>query len=157
MEQPLWLLILMASVTGNYFCGLLIEKWQGTGRAKLGVALSLILSLGLLFVFKYTDFLVENLNALLGTEIPLPGIELPIGISFYTFQIISYILDCYWGKVRVQHNYFRLLMYISLFPQLVAGPIVRYSTVEAEIGGRTSSYADISDGITRFIFGLGKR
>lgn len=156
-SSPLWLLLLLANVTGNYFCGLLIEKRRGTGGAKLGVALSLILSLGLLLVFKYTDFFVDTLNGLLGTSIPLPGIELPIGISFYTFQVISYILDCYWEKVEVQHNYFRLLMYISLFPQLVAGPIVRYSTVEEEIGGRTSSYTDISDGITRFIFGLGKK
>lgn len=156
-SSPVWLLLLLISVTGNYFCGLLIGRWQGTEKAKIGVACSLILSLGMLFVFKYTDFFIGNLNALLGTSIPLTGIELPIGISFYTFQILSYILDCYWGKVKVQRNYFHLLMYISLFPQLVAGPIVRYSTVEAEIGERVSSSADISDGITRFVFGLGKK
>lgn len=156
-SSPVWLLLLLISVTGNYFCGLLIGRWQGTEKAKIGVACSLILSLGMLFVFKYTDFFIGNLNALLGTSIPLTGIELPIGISFYTFQILSYILDCYWGKVKVQRNYFHLLMYISLFPQLVAGPIVRYSTVEAEIGERVSSPADISDGITRFVFGLGKK
>lgn len=152
-----WLLLLMISVTGNYFCGLLIDRWRGTGKAKLGVAMSLVLSLGMLMVFKYTDFFIGNINALFGTSIPPSGIELPIGISFYTFQIISYILDCYWGKVKVQRNYFHLLMYISLFPQLVAGPIVRYSTVESEIGERVSSLNDISDGITRFITGLGKK
>ncbi len=156
-SSPAWLLLLMISVTGNYFCGLMIGKWQGTGKAKIGLICSLVLSLGMLMVFKYTDFFITNLNALLGTSIPLSGIELPIGISFYTFQILSYILDCYWGKVAVQRNYFRLLMYISLFPQLVAGPIVRYSTVETEIGARVSSAADISDGITRFIVGLGKK
>lgn len=156
-SSPVWLLLLLISVTGNYFCGLLIGRWQGTGKAKIGVACSLVLSLGMLFVFKYTDFFIGNINALFGTSIAPTGIELPIGISFYTFQILSYILDCYWGKVQVQRNYFHLLMYISLFPQLVAGPIVRYSTVEAEIGERVSSSSDISDGITRFIFGLGKK
>ncbi|MCM1335882.1 MAG: MBOAT family protein [Bacteroides sp.] len=156
-SKVVWLLLLLVSVTGNYLCGLLIERRRGKRFAWLGVALSLVLSLGMLFIFKYTDFFIGNFNALFGTSLPLTGIELPIGISFYTFQILSYILDCYWGKVKVQRNYFHLLMYISLFPQLVAGPIVRYSTVEAEIGSRVSSYSDISDGITRFIFGLGKK
>lgn len=156
-SKPEWLVLLLISVTGNYFFGLLIEKWQGTKKAKLGVAFSLILSLGMLFIFKYTDFFIANINGIFGTAIPLSGIELPIGISFYTFQILSYIMDCYWGKVKVQHNYFRLLMYISLFPQLVAGPIVRYSTVEQEIGKRSISVSDISEGITRFVIGLGKK
>ena len=156
-SKPAWLLLLLASVTANYFFGLLIDKWKGTAKAKIGVACSLVFSLGMLFVFKYTDFFIGNINGIFGTEIPMTGIELPIGISFYTFQIISYIMDVYWGKVAVQKNYFRLLMYISLFPQLVAGPIVRYSTVEKEIGCRTSTTEDISEGITRFITGLGKK
>lgn len=156
-SSPAWLILLLISVTGNFFFGLLIEKWQGTPKAKLGVAFSLILSLGMLFVFKYTDFFIDNINGIFGTAIAHTNIELPIGISFYTFQIISYIMDCYWGKVKVQHNYFRLLMYISLFPQLVAGPIVRYSTVEQEIGQRSVCVSDISEGVTRFIVGLGKK
>ena len=156
-SKPAWLLLLLASVTGNYFFGLLIDKWKNTPKAKIGVACSLVFSLGMLFVFKYTDFFIGNINGIFGTEIPLTGIELPIGISFYTFQIISYIMDVYWGKVEVQKNYFKLLMYISLFPQLVAGPIVRYSTVAKEIDNRSPSMNDISEGITRFITGLGKK
>lgn len=156
-SRPDWLILLLISVTGNFFFGLLIEKWKDTPKAKLGVAFSLILSLGMLFIFKYTNFFIDNINGIFGTSIANAKIELPIGISFYTFQIISYIMDCYWGKVKVQHNYFRLLMYISLFPQLVAGPIVRYSTVEREIGQRSISVSDISEGATRFIIGLGKK
>ena len=155
--DPPALLILMTSVTGNYFCGLLIDKFKGTPKAKLGVGLSLTLSLGLLVVFKYTGFIVENLNAVLPFDIPDPKITLPLGISFYTFQIISYTLDCYWGKVQVQRNFGKFLMYVSLFPQLVAGPIVRYSVVEKEINNRESTAYDISYGITRFAFGLGKK
>lgn len=156
-SRPDWLILLLISVTGNFFFGLLIEKWKDTPKAKLGVAFSLILSLGMLFVFKYTNFFIDNINGIFGTSIANTKIDLPIGISFYTFQIISYIMDCYWGKVKVQHNYFRLLMYISLFPQLVAGPIVRYSTVEHEIGQRSISVSDISEGATRFVIGLGKK
>lgn len=156
-SRPDWLILLLISVTGNFFFGLLIEKWKDTPKAKLGVAFSLILSLGMLFVFKYTNFFIDNINGIFGTSIANTKIDLPIGISFYTFQIISYIMDCYWGKVKVQHNYFRLLMYISLFPQLVAGPIVRYSTVEREIGQRSISVSDISEGATRFVIGLGKK
>lgn len=156
-SRPDWLVLLLISVTGNFFFGLLIEKWKDTPKAKLGVAFSLILSLGMLFIFKYTNFFIDNINGIFGTSIANTKIELPIGISFYTFQIISYIMDCYWGKVKVQHNYFRLLMYISLFPQLVAGPIVRYSTVEREIGQRSISVSDISEGATRFVIGLGKK
>lgn len=156
-SRPEWLVLLLISITGNYFCGLLIDKWRGTPKAKLGVVFSLILSLGMLGVFKYTDFFISNINGLFGIEIPLTKIALPIGISFYTFQIISYVIDCYWGKVKVQKNYFKLLMYISLFPQLVAGPIVRYSVVENEIDNRSVSINDISYGITRMIYGLGKK
>ncbi|MGN0578102.1 MAG: MBOAT family O-acyltransferase [Ruminiclostridium sp.] len=156
-SRPEWLILLLISITGNYFFGLLIDKWRGTPKAKIGVACSLVLSLGMLFVFKYTDFFIENLNAAFGLSIPPAKIELPLGISFYTFQIISYIMDCYWGKVKVQKNYFKLLMYISLFPQLVAGPIVRYSVVENEIDNRRSTAQDVSEGITRLVMGLGKK
>ena len=156
-SRPEWLILLLVSITGNYFFGLMIDKYRGTGKAKLGVALSLVLSLGMLAVFKYTDFFIGNINGIFGTSIPLTNIALPIGISFYTFQIISYIMDVYWDKVPVQKNYGKLLLYISLFPQLVAGPIVRYSTIVNEIDKRTSSYDDISTGITRFIYGFGKK
>lgn len=155
--EPLWIILMLFSVFANYFCGLLIDKFRGTKYAKLGVILSLTVSLGLLVVFKYTGFIVENLNAILPFEIPNPNINLPIGISFYTFQIISYIMDAYWGKVKVQKNPLKFLMYVSLFPQLVAGPIVRYGVIEQEIDDRVSTSSDISEGITRFVVGLGKK
>ncbi len=156
-SRPEWLILLLVSITGNYFFGLMIDKYRGKGLAKLGVAFSLILSLGMLFVFKYTDFFITNINTWFGASIPLTKFILPIGISFYTFQIISYIMDVYWGKVKVQKSYYKLLLYISLFPQLVAGPIVRYSVIENEIDERISTSEDISNGITRFIYGFGKK
>ncbi len=155
--EPLWIILLIDSTIINYCCGLVIEHYRGTKLAKVGVAISLIVSLGLLGVFKYTDFVVENLNAILPIDIPAPHIALPIGISFYTFQILSYILDAYWGKVKVQHNPMKFLMFVSLFPQLVAGPIVRYGVIEKEIDDRRSTAEDISQGVTRFIVGLGKK
>lgn len=155
--EPLWIILLIASVIVNYFCGLLIDKFRDTQYSKVGVIISLAVSLGLLAVFKYSDFVVENLNNILPFDIPAPNITLPIGISFYTFQILSYILDAYWGKVKVQYNPFKFLMFVSLFPQLVAGPIVRYGVIEKEIDNRTSTLSDISDGITRFVVGLGKK
>lgn len=155
--EPLWIILLIFSVTANYLFGLLIDKWRGTPKAKLAVAMSLILSLGLLAVFKYSGFVTESLNAVLPFDIPVPNITLPIGISFYTFQIISYIMDAYWGKVKVQRNYFRFLLYVSMFPQLVAGPIVRYSVVEQEMNCRITTAEDLSQGITRLAVGLAKK
>ena len=155
--EPLWIILLIFSTAANYGCGLLIERFRGTSKSKLGVVLSLVVSLGLLAVFKYSDFVVENLNLILLFEIPAPNITLPIGISFYTFQILSYIMDAYWGKVKVQRNPLKFLMFVSLFPQLVAGPIVRYGVIEKEIDDRHSTSEDISQGITRFIIGLGKK
>lgn len=155
--EPFWIILLLGNVIVNYFCGILIARFRNTPYSKIGVIISLVVSLGALAVFKYTDFIAENLSAILPFDIPAPHIGLPIGISFYTFQIISYILDAYWGKVNVQRNPLKFLMYVSLFPQLVAGPIVRYGVIEREIDGRVSSDDDISEGITRFIIGLGKK
>ena len=155
--EPLGIFLLIGSILVNFLFGLLIDKWRGTKLAKLPVAMALVFSLGLLCLFKYSGFIVENLNAVLPVDLPVPKITLPLGISFYTFQIISYIMDAYWGKVKVQHNFFKFMMYVSLFPQLVAGPIVRYSVVEQEIDNRTSNIADISQGITHFIIGLAKK
>lgn len=155
--EPLWIILLIVSVTLNYLFGLLIDKWRDTKKAKLAVALALVISLGLLAVFKYSGFVVENLNMIFPFDIPAPTFTLPIGISFYTFQIISYIMDAYWGKVKVQRNYFRFLLYVSMFPQLVAGPIVRYSVVEQEMGARKTTAADLSAGITRLAIGLAKK
>lgn len=155
--EPLWIILLLFSVAANYYFGLMIGRTAGKPAAKFWVAVSLIVSLGLLGVFKYTGFIVENLNAFLPFELPAPSFTLPIGISFYTFQIISYTLDCYWGKVKVQKSFAKFLMYVSMFPQLVAGPIVRYSVVEQEIDHRRTTAQDISEGITRIAVGLGKK
>ena len=107
-------------------------------------------------MFKYADFLAETLNAV-GVPVPKPGIALPIGISFFTFQSISYIIDVYRGQVRAQKDFFSLLLYISMFPQLIAGPIVRYSTISAEINRRSISMHDLAEGSFRFLVGLGKK
>ena len=113
--------------------------------------------IGLLGIFKYSGFIVENLNLIPGLNLPVPKLTLPIGISFYTFQILSYIIDLYWEKIDVQRNPLHLLLYISMFPQLIAGPIVRYSTIAEEIKNRKTTLADLSEGLTRLMIGLGKK
>ncbi len=155
--EPTYVGLLLLSTAVNYFAGLIIDKKRDTVAAKLSVSLAIVFNIGLLFVFKYTNFFIENINAVFSTSIPLTNIVLPIGISFFTFQIMSYIIDCYWGKVDVQKNFFNLLLYISLFPQLVAGPIVRYATIEEEIHNRKSTLKDVSEGATRFVVGLSKK
>lgn len=155
--EPVWVFLLIGSVTVNYVGGLLIDKFRDTKKATIVTACTLVFDIGLLVFFKYTGFLVENFNAISPVDLPVPHIEMPIGISFFTFQIISYILDCYWGKVKVQRSWYKLLMYISMFPQLVAGPIVRYAVIENEIDNRVITSADVSEGITRICMGLGKK
>lgn len=155
--EPVWVTILLASSAVDYINGILVDKYRDKWQSKAALAWSLIFNLGVLFGFKYTGFFVENINALLGADIPVPRITLPIGISFYTFQTISYTVDCYWGKVRPQKNFFRFLMYVSLFPQLVAGPIVRYSVIAEEIDSRKTTIRDFSEGFSRIILGLGKK
>ena len=155
--EPVWVSILIVSSLVDYLNGLIIDKYRDKWQAKAAVAWSLIFNLGILIGFKYTGFIVENINALAGTKIPVPDIRLPIGISFYTFQTISYTVDCYWGHVKTQKNFFRFLMYVSLFPQLVAGPIVRYSVIGDEIDNRRTTVKDFSDGMSRIIIGLGKK
>lgn len=155
--EPVWVFLLIGSVTVNYVGGLLINKFRDTKKATAVTACTLVFDIGLLVFFKYTGFLVENFNAISPVDLPVPHIEMPIGISFFTFQIISYILDCYWGKIKVQRSWYKLLMYISMFPQLVAGPIVRYAVIENEIDNRVITSADVSEGITRICMGLGKK
>ena len=155
--EPVWVSILCVSALVDYCNGRVIEKHPEGWQAKLALAWSLIFNLGLLFGFKYTGFFVENLNHFAGMNIPVPHIKLPIGISFYTFQTISYTIDCYWGKVKPQKSPLKFLMYVSLFPQLVAGPIVRYSVIAEEIEDRKTTINDISEGFSRIILGLGKK
>ncbi len=155
--EPLYVLLLLFSAAFNWFIGGLIGKYQGQTKAKTALAAGVIVDVLLLVVFKYTGFLVENLNGLLHIGIPVPNISLPIGISFFTFQAISYIIDCYWETVTPQKSFKKFLLYLSLFPQLIAGPIVRYSVVEKEIEKRRSTAVDISEGAMRFIVGLAKK
>ena len=143
--EPLWILLLLFSSAFNWFIGLQIEKYRETQWAKLAVAGGISLDILLLLIFKYSAFFVQNINGVFGTGIPVPQITLPIGISFYTFQAISYVLDCYWETVHVQKHYPKFLLYISLFPQLIAGPIVRYSVIEDEIDNRSTTVNDLCE------------
>ena len=155
--EPLCVFLLIFSTMVNYLLALLIRKYRGGRGAKIAVTTAVVFDLAMLGVFKYSGFIAENLNVILPFDIPVPDIMLPIGISFYTFQIISYMVDCHWEKVKVQKSFYKFLMYVSLFPQLVAGPIVRYSTIEAEINERHTTITDVAEGISRFSVGLAKK
>jgi len=136
--------------------GILFTKKEGRWN-KFVYASTILLITANLFVFKYFNFAVANIEKIAGQSFGLKEIVLPIGISFYTFQILSYVIDLYNGNVALQTNFFNLLLYVSFFPQLIAGPIVRYSTVEEEIGERKESIKDATEGVRRFCFGLAKK
>ena len=154
--EPKYVLLMMLSITINYVFGLLMEKnRQNTRRLKLMLVLSVVIDLALLCFFKYTDFVISNINAAFDTGFDLLKLALPIGISFYTFQAMSYTIDVYRGDVKVQRNIIDFGMYISMFPQLIAGPIVRYADVEGQLRERSVTMQDLSEGAMRFIVGLG--
>ncbi len=157
--EPVWVLLLIGSALVDYLNGLFIVhcRRRKSRAAVLGVIFSLVINLGLLMLFKYSGFVAENITALTGVVLPVKRFRLPIGISFYTFQTISYTIDVYRGETRAQRNFLNFLLYVSLFFQLVAGPIVRYTTVASEISRRRFSVLDMNRGIERFIFGLGKK
>ena len=150
-----YLPLLLASILINYLGGLLAASERPALR-KLGLWGAAALGLGLLGWFKYAGFAAENLAAL-GLPVEMPQIVLPIGISFFTFQGLSYVIDVYRGDARCQENPLYVALYVALFPQLVAGPIVRYTTVEEEIVQRNESLEEFSQGVVRFLFGLGKK
>ncbi len=154
---PVYLLLMLTIVLLNWIFALLIDKSKTKGGAKFWMIISCIVSLGALGFFKYTNFIVGNLKPLIDLSGFVPEILLPIGISFYTFQILSYVIDVYRGDVPVQRSYWRLLLYVSLFHQCIAGPIVRYSDVSREITDRRVTGAEFSQGITRFTVGLAKK
>ncbi|HPG92707.1 MAG TPA: MBOAT family O-acyltransferase, partial [Clostridia bacterium] len=135
----------------------LIEKAKNTKYAKVPLISSIVISVGLLAFFKYSDFFLSTLNSVFGSNITLLGIALPIGISFYTFQVLSYTIDVYNSTVVAQKNFLKFSTYISLFPQLIAGPIVRYSTIEKSLTERKTTLEDFAQGATRFVIGLGKK
>lgn len=154
--EPKFVFVMLLTILQGYVFGILIEK-NGGRRAKVYLAVSAVVSLGLLGYCKYADFFIENFNAVTGLSIPLLKVTLPIGISFYTFQILSYIVDVYRRAVPAQRNFVDLAAYIAMFPQLIAGPIVRYADISAELESREHSLAKCALGIRRFVLGLGKK
>lgn len=156
--EPKYVFLMIFSILVNYIFGRLMDKHrENKKRLKLMLVLSVVIDIGLLSVFKYTDFIITNVNAIFGSSFDLLNIALPIGISFYTFQAMSYTIDVYRNDVRVQKNLIDFGMYITMFPQLIAGPIVRYADVQDQLADRSVTTADFSEGVMRFVVGLGKK
>ncbi len=156
--EPKYLAVMIVSSGLGYLSGLLIDRYRSRPRIARGILISSVsLLLAILFYFKYLNFAADNLGKLLGVSVSISRIVLPIGISFYTFQILSYVIDLYRGKVSPQRIPFIFLLYASFFPQLSAGPIVRYSTIERELEDRQESLENVCEGLKRFILGLGKK
>ena len=155
--EPKYVVLMIASIVIGYFSGILIEAFSQKKLSKVFLGISVAVNLGFLAYFKYADFFIENFNAVTGLSIPLLRIALPIGISFYTFQILSYTIDVYRKDVPAQKNIINLAAYITMFPQLIAGPIVRYSDIAKQLEERTHSFENFSRGIRRFVLGLGKK
>ena len=153
--EPKFGILMIISILLTYIHGLLMDKYPK--RKKLFLISSIVISSGLLVVFKYTDFIISNINMVLHSNIDLVKLSLPIGISFYTFQMISYIIDVYRGEAKVQKSFLKLATYVALFPQLIAGPIVRYTTIEDELDNRKYSFDNFSNGVRRFVIGLSKK
>ena len=153
--EPKYVLLMIATITVFYLCGRMVEgNWKGR---KFFLLFSVVLSLGLLAVFKYADFFVGSFNAVTGLSLPLLRLALPIGISFYTFQCLSYVIDVYRGNVPAQKNILSFGAYVALFPQLIAGPIVRYADVASQLESRRTTREDVVCGVRRFLVGLGKK
>lgn len=168
--EPVWMVLLLLSTVMNFFLGKVIsrnaalaeERENGSAelhRARTALVLAILFNVGLLGLFKYTGFLIENLNHLTGLSLAVPSFArlLPLGISFYTFRALSYVIDCYWQKVEAEKSFGKFLLFMTLFPQVTQGPIVRYRTIGGELSVRTTSAADVSDGINRIVIGLAKK
>ncbi len=155
--EPKYLLLMLFSIAQGYLFGLLIEKYRGKTRSTVFFWLSVSLSLLLLAYFKYADFFLDSFRAVTGLPVPALQIALPIGISFYTFQILSYVVDVRRGDASAQKNPIDLAAYIAMFPQLIAGPIVRYTDVAAQLRTRTHTRAGTAAGTRRFVLGLAKK
>ncbi len=159
-DTPLYVFIMLFSTFFDYTIGRCIEKCYNNNNkkgAKIFVLASVVVNLGILGFFKYYDFAIETINSIFSCSLPVLEIGLPIGISFYTFQTLSYSIDVYRGKVSAQHNIISFGAYVAMFPQLIAGPIVQYKTIENQINNRSLSVDNFSIGIERFIAGLGKK
>ncbi len=155
--EPIYLFLMIGTILMFWGCGWAIGKSVRIGWKRFWLVLSIVVSLGLLGVFKYADFFVDNFNALTGLSVPLLKLALPIGISFYTFQSLSYTIDVYRGEVAVQKNPLYFGAYVALFPQLIAGPIVRYVDVARELNDRTHNWEEMKLGVRRFVMGLAKK
>lgn len=157
--EPVYILLMLFSAVTDYIHGRIIGRYRTVRPhyAKLGLASSLIVNLAVLSFFKYADFLIGSINSVLATSIAPLDLPLPIGISFYTFQTMSYVIDVYRGNVRSQKNILTFALYVSLFPQLIAGPIVRYERIEQELTNRPFQLGQFADGVRIFIIGLGKK
>ncbi len=158
--EPVYVTLMIFSTIVDYTHGMLVDRFKNQGRmraARWVVASSMIINLALLGFFKYSDFLISNVNGIFGLAIPLLNLPLPIGISFYTFQTMSYTVDVYRGDAKVQKNIISFGAYVALFPQLIAGPIVQFKTIAEQLDNRRENFDDFSEGITRFMMGLGKK
>ena len=155
--EPFYVLLMLLSILVNWGLGLLVDRYRAQPGERAVLVVTVVYNLGVLFLFKYLNFTVDNLNLLFRTDIRMLQIALPVGISFYTFQAMSYVLDVHRGKGEAQKNPLNVGLYIALFPQLIAGPIVRYETVAWQIGHRQETLHGFYEGILRFIYGLGKR
>lgn len=154
--EPQYVFLMIGSIIANYIFGIRVTS-NNKRENKLWLIISVTFNISLLIIFKYSNFFVDSINSLFNINLSIPQIALPLGISFFTFQTMSYVIDVYRNEARVQKNIFNLALYISLFPQLVAGPIVRYQTVDYQINNRSHTINKFADGIERFIVGLGKK
>lgn len=155
--EPIYVGLMIFSTVLDYCCGRTAEKYRGTPKAKIGLLVSVVVNLSLLSLFKYADFLIGTINSVFACALPLPELPLPVGISFYTFQTMSYTIDVYRGEAKAQKNIISFGAYVALFPQLIAGPIVRYRIIADQIDNRTHSFDRFGTGAKRFVCGLGKK
>ena len=155
--EPKWIFVMLLTVSVNYVCGLLIAKTEQKGLRTLWMLLGVSLSIGFLFYFKYCGFLLDTFTSLTKIEHSFVAPVLPIGISFYTFQVLTYTIDVYRGKTSSQRSFFKLLLYISFFPQLIAGPIVNYKDIENQLDKRTITMDRFYEGFLRFLIGFNKK
>ena len=155
--EPVYVVLMLFSTVLDYTCGQMVEQYRGQRGAKIALLVSLCVNLGLLGVFKYSDFLIGTVNSLFGTALPQPHLPLPIGISFYTFQTMSYTIDVYRGEAKAQKNIINFGAYVTLFPQLIAGPIVPHQTGADELEHRDCTADLFADGVKRFACGVGKK
>lgn len=158
--EPVYIVLMLVSVLVSYTGGLCVDRFQRSGRKKkagAALAVSSVISLSLLGFFKYAGFAAESVSGLTGLNLAVPAVSLPIGISFYTFQTMSYTIDVYRGEAKVQKNLISFGAYVAMFPQLIAGPIVQYKTIDRQLRGRKENAEQFAEGIHRFMIGLGKK